>query len=435
MRTIAAAAGLKAAVCGKRRPCEVFRVRDAGVDSQGRPLRIVTADLGVARPDPGERPPPRNSPGSIESTDDSDTTDGPESFGQGCHRYEFWVTVGGAPQLLYESCNDGYGAAMVGRDGIQVRDREVTVSRGGGSNWRWESQWRVGLDPVHVKTDVGVASFAGGGGHYEEDHWSWEDFRGTVEWGGPVCDPDGSPPAFDDSTGEEKGDTRRMFYVPIPQVKVEPEFDRGGWRTTHLAGCAAYVDATGVGGYVTFGPPGSADDASIAAVASSDGALFLEIHDDHWTGPSARWVADDHVELWTAAEQRSYMDACLPRDDDAPPKQWAIRAADGRVFPGFGNPSPAALSVERVAADGAVRMRVVLPHDAQAIAVVYSDGDDGARQKRLIATSALKFGDRVTLGALRKVSPDEAVCVAREGALRPQMTRRPAGKALIGPED
>jgi hypothetical protein len=430
-RTVAVTAGVRAAVCGKRQPCDVYRVRDAGADSQGRALRVVTVDRGLTPPQDGEpRTPPDPNTEPITSEDEGDETEGPGSFGQGCHRYEFWLMAGAAPpQLLYESCNDGYGAAMVGTDGIRVGDGEVTVSRAGGSNWRWDSTSHLGLDPVHVRSTEGIGTFAGGG-HTEEERWSWDEFRGDVQWVAPACDADGSPPQTDDA------DLKAYRYVAIPQVKVEPEFDHGGWRSTRLGECAAHVDSSGTGGFVTYGGAGAADDASFAAVASTDGVLFLELHDDRWTGPSDHWIADDHVELWLAAEPLTYMEACIPRRDDAPPKQWAIRTADGRVFAGYGNPAPAELAAERVAADGSVRMRIVLPHDSHAITVVYSDGDDGGHQKRLIATSALKFGDRATLGELHKVSPDAAVCTARGGTLRPRATRRLARtKAVVGQDE
>jgi hypothetical protein len=443
VRIVPTSPALQATVCGSRRPCRLARVRLAGTDSQGRALYVATADRGLAPRDDGTSAHPaapgvQGDPPTLSVTDVADVA-GPVSFGQSCHRYEFWLIAEGraarTPQLLYESCNDGYGAAGVGEDRVEVGDREVTIQRSGGSNWRWTNTWRLSLDPLRVRDTEGLGTFTGGW-HDEREEWSWDDFRGAVTWSAPTCDAQGSPPEgeFEDDADAAPGPEHR--FLSIPQVTVEPEFERGGWRTTRLGDCAAHVDSSGTRGFVTHGGVGVADDASLAVVASRDGVLFLELHDDQWTGPTDHWVADDHVELWLAAEPRTYMDACIPRSDDAPPKQWAVRASDGRVFAGFGQPAPADLAVERASVEGVVRMRIVLPRESQAISVVYSDGDDGVHQKRLIATSAVRFGDRASLGELHALSADDAVCTARGGVLRTRSTRRFArDRAVVGGDD
>ena len=67
------------------------------------------------------------------------------------------------------------------------------------------------------------------------------------------------------------------------------------------------------------------------------------------------------------------------------------------MFPGFGSPEPLA-GVEVVRAGGTARARIPvgdwLKQEAElsSITVVYSDSDDGLRQKRLIATSRSRAG-------------------------------------------
>jgi hypothetical protein len=57
------------------------------------------------------------------------------------------------------------------------------------------------------------------------------------------------------------------------------------------------------------------------------------------------------------------------------------------------------------------------------VTVVYSDSDDGLRQKRLIATSQIERGQEVSLGHLRDIDPQETTCVVKGKALRISRSR------------
>jgi hypothetical protein len=50
-----------------------------------------------------------------------------------------------------------------------------------------------------------------------------------------------------------------------------------------------------------------------------------------------------------------------------------------------------------------------------------SDSDDGKKQKSLLATSKLTFGDASSLGAVKKVDATRAKCVVSGGRLEPRM--------------
>jgi hypothetical protein len=434
---IAVPAGLEPTVCAARKPCHAMIVRQAGKDRQGRPLLVATVDLGLAPPDDPDAsaaPPPAN-----EATDDAGADEavfeatareddmGPTLWMRPCHRYEHWLAIPAngsfTTQLLFRSCNDGYGAADIGADTVNVGDRTVTITRSGGSNWRYAEQWTVSLDPVHLRTDTTTRNFTLGA-QAEEAKWSWDDFRGTDAWTSPTCDADGNPPTDDAVTDDHPGDaaSRQYRYIDIPELQFAPAFTEDLWRKTALGGCAAEVDSTGRLGFVVFGSPGAAKDASMRVVASKS-TLFVELHDDHWVGPSANWVADDHVELWTSEEDESFGEFCLPVHDEDPPKQWAIRTSDGRVFAGAGHPDPAAIAVAREESGGVVRLRIELPPRTRGITVVYSDSDDDVHQKRLIATSAIRFGAGPTLGKLYPVADKDAICVVREGKLEPKVAR------------
>jgi hypothetical protein len=445
---------LRHSLCGKRAPCSILLVRGAGVDRKDRPMFVATVDLGRAPAEPDDGPGPADGASDaavdagddggdtddlpLTSTENEDVTSGPASFGAPCHRYEHWLAVrAGAQwtaQLLVASCNDGYGASGVGEDRITVEDGGVTVGHSGGSNWRWAETSGVGLDPLRVRSEEWTGSFVFGD-HVEHGTWSWELFRGRVEWSTPRCTASGDPPPDDPTADDASG--ARYTYDSIPQVALDPAFAAGGWKTTALGGCAAYVDSSGDHGFVTFGPPGAADDASMRVVASADGTLYVEVRDDRWVGPTGNWVADDHVEIWTSSEDESYMDPCLPHPDATPPVQWAVRIADGRVFAGSGHPDAAALHVERARGSAAARLHITLPDKAKAVTVVYSDGDDGAHQKRLIATSAVRFGVTETLGRLNAVKAGDATCAVRDGRLEPRLAtpHRARDHAVVGAEE
>ena len=176
---------------------------------------------------------------------------------------------------------------------------------------------------------------------------------------------------------------------------------------------------------------------SFSVVRAQSGELFVEVQDDRWTGPSKKWLLDDHLELWLATGLSGSQKECS--DPKAPgAKQWGVRVADGAVFPAFGDPTEK-LEVERVDVQRgkakAVRFKLKLPPSFDAVSVVYSDSDDGKSQKRLIGTSKLKLGVADTLGTWWVVKPEQAVCEVKEKALVPRQTRTfSRNKAVIDAE-
>ena len=86
-------------------------------------------------------------------------------------------------------------------------------------------------------------------------------------------------------------------------------------------------------------------------------------------------------------------------------RQWGIRVVDGSIFRGFGNPQDDP-QIERVALvqtdwGAVIRFYVRFAKEIGSITVVYSDTDDGRRQKRLIATSRLSRKDPLSLGTIK----------------------------------
>ena len=99
---------------------------------------------------------------------------------------------------------------------------------------------------------------------------------------------------------------------------------------------------------------------------------------------------------------------------------------DGQVFAGFGAPT-AMPQVEVARAGKAIRLRVTFEADTLPrpwFTAVYSDSDDGVHQKRLIATSALVFGQWWTFGEAPDGEEGKACTVAR-GVLEPRAPALP----------
>ena len=134
-------------------------------------------------------------------------------------------------------------------------------------------------------------------------------------------------------------------------------------------------------------------------VMSSAGVLFVEVTDDRLVPSAKSWVKADHLELWRVGADASSGrgSGCFQPDPNAKALQWGI-GLGGQVYKGHG--APAADPTVRVArTERGARFRIVLPDEGKGLTVVYSDSDDGARQKRLIATSRLAFGRPWTVGS------------------------------------
>lgn len=368
---------------------------------------------------------------------------GPDTAGVGagekiCDPHEAWLvrTRGKVldRKLLLEICNDGYGASGVGEDELSVETPAGAppifrhVQSGGSSN-RWEHTSILELAPMRLRAIEWWSGYTIAAA-VERGRFDFVDFRGHVRWFRPPCPEGGGPPEDEPGAVDDLRDGPELFvYDVIPAAVLPDSFD---FRTTALDSCAPLFDGTDGHGFVTHGPAVDPRDASMRVVARQDekGApheLFIEVRDDVFTGPTAKWLYDDHLELWIGDEDPDAAELCLPSQHGGGAgrlRQWAVRVADGKTFPGYGAPTLARdpIVVERAEATegGAkiVRFHVTIgTKDPDRISVVYSDGDDGKTQKRLIATSRLVFGKAATVGRLWSVPREEATCAVQDGKL------------------
>lgn len=375
-------------VCGKRKRCRIVGRKDAGKDAGGRSLTVLEVSLGK---------------------------------GEHCERFEHWLVVAWpsgavASTKLLSLCNDGYGAAGVGEDDVDVQPNRLTHSRSGGSAWRWSETTTLQLSPLTT-----LASSSSGwwndASNAFEDEWSWETFKGERRWWSPDCRPDGEPPEEDDDHDIGSVPENGYAYLWLPRVRLDAGFASGAWRGTSLGTCAARADSGGHAGYVVHGQPGGPDDARFAAVLNTTGELYMEVMDDLLVGPSAKWIKDDHIELWLGGKlDGDYQEHCL-KPVAGKLRPWGVRLADGQVFAGHGKPPVSAIGVEVARASDVTRLRVVLPKDWETITIAYSDSDDGQKQKRIIATSRLQFGKARTLGQIQGTDATLVSCAVRAGRL------------------
>jgi hypothetical protein len=346
---------------------------------------------------------------------------------EACAPWELWLVRarGGqveSRQALLTACNDGYGASGIGEDQLEVGPNRLHHTRVGGSAWRWSYSTTLQLDPLRV-LDSAENGWWSLGVNEDSRSFSYASFSGKTSWYSPPCGPDGNPPDGDDPA--VKANVKPYESLPIPGVTVEPTFLAGGWRETALGACSVTVDSAGQQGWVVHGRPGEAQDARLKVLLVGDRTLVLEIEDDRLVSGSPRWLFDDHVELWLGAVA-GFGAHCLEAKE-SPPRQYALLLADGKVIPAHGKPTDA-LVVERAASPpearpGWTRLKVTLPAPPEGITVVYSDGDDGQKQERLIATSRFAFGRGPTLGAVRTIKPEHMVCGAVNGVLQVRETR------------
>jgi hypothetical protein len=336
----------------------------------------------------------------------------------GCAMAEHWLVTGTAAkpthrQLLAQGYSGQCGAVSNGAS-VSGGTFDFSEEVGGGHPEHFTHSISLSLSPLEYASENGNDAARFPDTNTTDYNWSWSTFSGSGDAQYFRCDSSGGAI----SENEPSGPTSRWATLPAVPAAVAgfPQLDD----------CATFVDGARAG-FTIFGKTGSAADSSFRATIAG-GELLVQVTDDHWTGPGKDPTYDDHVEIWLTHEgSPQRLDKCedLQARDAL---QWGVRIVDGKVFPGFGKPTEG-LKVRRspgVLKDGSpVELAIALPSwfDAKTsgITVVYSDSDDGATQKRLIATSDLSYGKRWTLGHARPIVPREGTCTVRGGKLEPVM--------------
>ena len=396
-----------AGLCQGRGRCRIAQRHNAGADGEGAALEVVRLALD-----------PRDNAGLP-----------PEADLDRCVAYEYVLVRRKAQDVerrpLLRLCNDGYGAAGMGEDRIEVGANRVILKRRGGSAWRWISTWTLQLSPLRLLGES-TQGFWALGPNEETCAWSRDTWSGECAWSVFLCTDDGDVPNYDqDSTATEVSGRYRV----IPQVQMPSGWSETGWKSAALGSCSVQVDSDD-GPFIVHGGIGEAGDAILRVVAGNDGVFYIEIVDDYWQQTAESWVDTDHIEIWTHSAM-GYMDQCIDRSGK--PKQWGIDVFDDVVRSAANKPqSPPQVTRHPVIKNGklhAMRLRVAFGKHPGMITVVYSDSDERQKQERLIATSALKYNTAWTLGGLRRIPQSDAVCVVDHRVLK--MTDAADARGLI----
>lgn len=378
-----------ASLCGKRAPCRPVWRSGAGNDAQGRPMTVV--ELGLrSRPK------------------------GKGKAAAKCRPYqrEYWLMTGkegvDGRKRIMGMCNDGYGAADVGDDEVDLEVNELLHRRIGGSNWRWEITRNVTLDPLEVTKSSSCTYNAATPG-FVLQNWDWKSFQGTAQWAPRQCNaPDKVEPNWCDASAATKR------YLPIPQLADGNK--QAGTGAPHLDGCGSTLQFGGGRGFSISGDASPIFSGNVRMLMTSPRDLLLTVVADAIQSGSSDWKKDDHLQIWTGDVVHARCGG--PRNRV---RAWAVRIADGAVFPITGGKGP---SIKVTAKDnGALNgrkawsFRIRLPRDAAGLTVAYSVSN-GSRTVGTVATSPLNPAKPDSLGGVFRLPAGSVQCRVAGKALR-----------------
>jgi hypothetical protein len=386
---------LKSAICGARKTCKIDNVADAGQGPGNVKLTVVEVRFAVA--DKPEDAPEDGCIGDLESTD------APERDGG----QEVWLIAGStAPKRLLALCNDGYGAAGVGEDQLEVTPNMLTWDQSGGSAWRWVTTKQIRLSPLVVvkEFDCSYNDVAPGTGTYTEIDRVTLQARSVGSMAGHKFKDDdevGCPqwPNGPDSTLPTGPVYAGGYAVPLPA----PNPDGTGTAFPDgiaLGDCALELTTDGIKGFMVYGKPIDEGAAAVRVIKETEASLLIQVYDpsaaaEMKSGKAKSWVGQPHLEIWTS-------EWAVPEDNDGANgqtfifHQFAI-GLDDRTYPGVNPINPLPKVTHWAAKDEAGRdvtvYRVAWQGDENTpsfgIGVVYSQSKDG-KQARMISNAQIK---------------------------------------------
>ncbi len=277
------------------------------------------------------------------------------------------------------------------------------------SNWMGNSSAEFTLAPLAVVSESLESSVRMTKCTAVGERWNWKEFSGRV-----------SRECFQGERCEER------VSMPIPDVVLPAEYveePAAGWQCRRLDGCSTVLDGAGHG-FVTVGRP-LASDPTLRVVLSGPW-LFVQVDGvlDDAREDDRHWVSQEHIEISTGSFP-SPGEACK----EAKASQWGVRLADARVFPGAGASGTPPRAERSVCGPMTIVLRVRLPAMPDAVTVAYSAAAEG-KQRLLVATSPIVYGDASTIGSVKHIKPERASCVVKGNALAPVMAPVESGSPL-----
>jgi hypothetical protein len=386
----------QAAICGARKSCKIT-VADAGQGYGNVKLTIADAQFGVA-----DKPQDAPEDGCI---GDPEATDAPAHDGG----REIWLIAGSeAPKRILALCNDGYGAAGVGEDQLEVSPNMLTWDQSGGSAWRWVTTRKIRLAPLAVvkEFDCSYHDVAPGTGTYIEiDRVRLQARSVGAVAGHKFKDDDGIGcpdwPNGPDATLPTGPVWAGGYSVPMPN----PGSDSDGPGLAYpdgiaLGDCALELSTDGLHGFIVYGKPIDAGAAIVRVIKETEASLLIQVFDpsaaaELKAAKAKSWVGQPHIELWVA-------EMANPEDNDGENgqayvyHQFAI-GLDDTTYLGADAFSPLPKVAHWAAKDETGRdvtvYRVTWESDEHradfGLGVVYSQAKDG-KQARLVSNAQIK---------------------------------------------
>jgi hypothetical protein len=374
---------VKPEICKARATCRMTSLKSAGTSESGASLMVAEFRFGLA-----DRP-----------------KDGPED---GCRTEEdandggaeYWlIEEAKAPRLLLQLCNDGYGAAGVGYDEVQIGPNRLTHIQDGGSNDRWENIDVISLSPQHtLRTEN--CGFRASNPNYGA--YGWVDVphmaaQSLAIDNGIQTNADATADNDDPCTALKKRIGKPVEHgylggLDMPLPTIDPGAAEPGAMPPHgvvLGNCATTLTADGKNGYIVYGKTDPARVAVLRFLAPDLHNIYIQIYDPRRDRSAVQsWVNGDHLEIWTLGDMGNTI-----RVDPAAARQTGIDL-DGHAYAGLGKPELP--EVERwEATDEQNRPVVILKLHWKVdealyggVAISYSEAETG-RQARIYSTGPI----------------------------------------------
>lgn len=379
-------------ICKGHKHCRIKKTSSAGLDANKQPMQVVEITTDSKYTDYIKQTP-------------YDYRD--KGHPQTCEPLEYWFV---RPTLIHHKTAETQPALLARGCGSfnpehELRQDEVRVEPGLFSAFLSDAITTVELPSLQIayRREEGVVQSSH---DVTSTVWDWREMAGHNAGIDASCENEMS---VEDN---RKYDIPNFDYQPIIMTSLPAAFRKNGWKTTALASCSSTVTSLGHKtpkldtGYVTHGKPGSSQDASFKVVMGSPTELYVEVRDPTLVRKAKNILHTDHLEIWL-------------RDDLLCTKsfknlfQWGI-SLDGKVHNFYGKhpkPPKAETRISKLkSGPHIVRFKITIPADYDALTVVYSDSDDGKSQKRLIATSDVKYRDQFSIGAVKRIPSKRGTC-------------------------
>jgi hypothetical protein len=318
---------LKPEICKDRATCRMTSLKSAGASEAGASLMVAEFRFGLADK-------PKDGPEDGCRTEE-DANDG---------GVEYWlIEEGRMARLLMQLCNDGYGAAGVGYDEIEIGPNRLTHIQDGGSNDRWENIDVISLSPQRtLRTEnCGYRASDPNYGTYSRVDVAPMAAQSLAFDDGIQSNADVMPGDDDPCMALKKriGKPVERGYLgglDIPLPSVDPgSAEPAAMPTdgTGLGNCAATLTADGKKGYLVFGKSDPGRVAVLRFIAADLHTIFVQIYDPRRDRSAHQsWVNADHLEIWTLGDVANTV-----RVDPAAARQTGIDL-DGHAYAGIGKP-------------------------------------------------------------------------------------------------